>query len=146
MRDTVLAIERCGRFAGWLVQSVREGRESRIQADRPPTNTPERIMLTVIFDLTMPNNNSWNGRWSGESDRHCITRRLKDAQAEELHGKDFYYNFGDGWGANVHCKISSGSVETRKANRQSKGFCGYDWMVDQVLKHGEILPRNKQAS
>lgn len=97
-------------------------------------------MLTVIFDLSMPNNNSWNGKWSGESNRHCITKRLPDKKAEELDGESFYYNFGDGWGASVSCKISSDAAETRKAKKESNGFCGYDWMVSEILSHGEILP------
>ena len=102
-------------------------------------------MLTVIFELSMPNNSSWNGKWSGEGNRYCITRRMKDSKAEELDGQNFYYNFGDGWGANVHCKVSGGAVETRKANRESKGFCGYDWMVNEIIVHGRIIPLNERA-
>ena len=28
----------------------------------------------IVFKLSMPNNNSWNGRWSGDEDVHIITR------------------------------------------------------------------------
>ena len=27
----------------------------------------------IVFKLSMPNNNSWNSRWSGDGDVHIIT-------------------------------------------------------------------------
>ena len=29
----------------------------------------------IIFELTFPNRGSWNGKWSGEKDRHIIVKR-----------------------------------------------------------------------
>ncbi len=29
--------------------------------------------------------------------------------------------------------------EARRVRKESKGFCGYDWMVDEIRQHGRIL-------
>lgn len=59
----------------------------------------------IGFILTMPNVGSWNGKWTGENDLHYIYRKLSKQKEIELNGKSFYYNFGDGWGADVECKM-----------------------------------------
>ncbi len=92
----------------------------------------------LSFQLTMPNNNSWNGQWTGDRKLYYQFRKVKKEQEDELNGKNFYYNFGDGWGANIHVeKIDS--KEKNKRNRKTAGFCGYGWMIDEILKHGRIL-------
>lgn len=98
--------------------------------------------MTLLFELTMPNRGSWNGRWSGESKRHLLVRRLSDTKANvekatKLQGSH-YYRWDDGWGANVSVSV----IEGRTAaywRKQSDGFYGYDWMVDSLLTHGKIL-------
>ena len=83
----------------------------------------------IIAELTMPSVASWNGRWSGENDRHTIV--VKDRRAKELIG-NYRYDFGDGWSANV---------EFRKAELREKvsnKFCGYEWMVKSILENGRI--------
>ena len=80
----------------------------------------------------MPNNNSWNGRWSGEGDNYTLAFYATEKRAKELIG-NYYYNFGDGWGA---------SVEIRPAKyreRASGKFCGYNWMLGSIKAYGEIL-------
>ena len=54
-------------------------------------------------------------------------------------GANHYYNFGDGWGANVSVRIVEGAKSRNQAIKGSKGFCGYDWMIDSILKHGKII-------
>lgn len=98
---------------------------------------------TVLFTLSMPNSGSWNGRWSGEGDKYIISRRVDEAKAKELHDKSFYHNFGDGWGASVRCEVSSSAQETRRRLKGSKGFCMYDWMVDNIISHGST--KGKEA-
>lgn len=79
----------------------------------------------------MPNVGSWNGADAGKRPNYFIFKNLSKKQAESLNNQSFYYNFGDGWGANVECKKSR--------RTKTNGFRGYDWMVDEILEHGRIL-------
>lgn len=85
----------------------------------------------AIFELSMPCNNSWNGKWSGEGAAYTVARQLTDEKYAAL--KAYYtYRFGDGWVA---------AVSVRKAasrEKVSNRFCGYDWMIDSILKRGAI--------
>lgn len=94
-------------------------------------------MKTLLFKLTMPGNNSWNGKWSGEGSCYALKKRVKESTAEKLSGQYFGYNFGDGWRAGVEV-IASDAKTTRETMKRSKGFCGYDWMVDSILHDGAI--------
>lgn len=98
--------------------------------------------MHISFQLTMPSNNSWNGRWSGEGRKYVRVLTVSDAKKtrekfEKLFG-NHYYNFGDGWGANVEVKEVTGQ-EKRKLVKQSAGFCGYDWMIDSLRWYGKIM-------
>ena len=102
--------------------------------------------MFLSFTLSMPNNNSWNGKWSGEDRFYAKVvnfGRTKKAEADAKQILDkgyFYYNFGDGWGAG----ISVEKVDAKKAQqirKKSVGFCGYDWMVDDIKLYGEIRQR-----
>lgn len=53
-------------------------------------------------------------------------------------GACHYYNFGDGWGAGVSVKIVDGVKGKNAAIKGSKGFCGYEWMIDSILERGKI--------
>ena len=118
-------------------------------------------MKTLSFELTMPNVGSWNGKWTGAERKYYIIKRvdetmakkiMQDAESHPIYEGLFYpkqvgvsspsvshyYNFGDGWGANV--KIET--IDAREANKRRKascGFYGYDWMVDSIMMYGEIL-------
>lgn len=104
-------------------------------------------MRTYIFILTMPNNNSWNGKWSGEGKLYCAFRKIKEKDIkiiERLNAKqNYYYNFGDGWGANVEVRQIAGK-EITSYKKRSKGFCGYDWMIGEIIRHGRILTRDER--
>lgn len=92
----------------------------------------------------MPNNNAWDHKWSGEGRLYCKKRTVTNETVTKILGystnKGFYYNFGDGWGASVNVQIVT-SKDAAKMVRKSAGFCGYDWMIDEIVQHGRILER-----
>lgn len=102
--------------------------------------------MKVSFELTMPNVGSWNGKWTGADRKYYIIKSFrakffKETIAPLFDGNQWnswYYNFGDGWGANVRAEIID-AAEARKRQKLSKGFAGYDWMVDSIISHGSIL-------
>ena len=95
----------------------------------------------IIFTLSMPTRGSWNGRWSGEDRVYARVFHNNDVP-KDIIGKDFYYNWGDGWCAWVSVtKVDS--KEAAKIRKKSAGFCGYDWMIRSIIKNGEIIVEGK---
>lgn len=88
----------------------------------------------------MPNVGSWNSEWTGENNLYIKFRRLTNKQIEESKVEEnfYHYNFGDGWSANVEVFVVD-SKERQKLDRKSKGFAGYDWMIDSIIEHGKII-------
>jgi hypothetical protein len=85
----------------------------------------------VIFELSMPRNNSWNGKWSGEESIYTVAKTLPETKFQGLKRR-YTYNFGDGWMA---------AVSVREADPREKAsgkFCGYEWMIDSILKRDAI--------
>jgi hypothetical protein len=96
--------------------------------------------VTLAFTMSMPGRNSWNGRWSGEDKVYALVRtfRGKDVPAAQaLVAKDYLYRWDDGWCAGVTVTEVT-SAEAAKLRRKSAGFCGYDWMVGSIVRHGRI--------
>ena len=95
--------------------------------------------MLIQFTLSMPNNNAWNGKWSGEGNLYAVVKSYRaKGTVEKLLATDYhYYNFGDGWGAGVSIKEID-APEARKVRKNSRGFCGYDWMIRSIEMHGEI--------
>lgn len=92
----------------------------------------------IVFELSMPNRASWNGKWSGQDSIHVIIKKEINVPKDVI-GKSFYYQWDDGWGAEIKVyKINSNSKEYRKLKKLNKGFCGYNWMVDSIIKFKEI--------
>ena len=85
----------------------------------------------IGFTLTMPSVGSWDGKWTDEDNLHYRSRKLPKDKETELKGKSFRYDFGDGWTAEISCKKVDVATDT-KLTRKSAGFCGYDWMIDDV--------------
>lgn len=123
-------------------------------------------MKTISFELTMPNVGSWNGKWTGSENKYFIIQKFDNKTAEKIMEgakqrpiyegiftrklvgltqptKSYYYNFGDGWGANIQLEIID-YKEANKRRKTSKGFCGYGWMVDSIVKYDEILTSNQR--
>jgi hypothetical protein len=118
-------------------------------------------MKTLSFELTMPNVGSWNGKWTGSDRKYFIIRKFENKTADKIMEgaksyplyegiftrtqvgstppiKGYYYNFGDGWGASITVE----QVDAKEANKRRKnsaGFCGYDWMVNSIIRFDEIL-------
>ncbi len=96
--------------------------------------------MRIIFELTMPNVGSWNGKWSGENGKYTISKNITKSnfkqkewqkkfynKLEKGENLNYYYNFGDGWSANI---------EVRKAKPREKvtnKFYGYEWMAQSIL-------------
>lgn len=93
----------------------------------------------ILFELSMPNKGSWNGKWSQEGQLFVRARREHDVP-KEYWNKSFYYRWDDGWTACVTTTKMTAS-EARKLERKSKGFCGYDWMIESIIRHGIIRTR-----
>lgn len=96
----------------------------------------------LSFTLSTPRVGTWDGRWSGEGRLYAMTRvlgRTKAAhqQAAALAGRAFTYDFGDGWVAKVDVKLID-AKQAAALRKTSRGFLGYDWMVNSILAHGEI--------
>lgn len=104
--------------------------------------------MMLAFFLHMPGCPSWNGRWSGEllplTGRHYVivkTFRTKAGRekANELVIQGCYpYRWDDGWAARIDVREVD-SKTARKLRKHSAGFCGYEWMVDSILRHDCIL-------
>ena len=100
--------------------------------------------MILSFELSMPNNNSWNGKWSGEGKLYAKVINFGKSQKSAIKAKGildkgyFYYNFGDGWGAGVTVKEIT-SKDATQIRRKSAGFCGYDWMIDSIRENGKII-------
>ena len=98
--------------------------------------------MILSFEITMPNVGSWNGQWTGAKNLHFAFRNVSKKEGVTLMGgkdkRNFYYNFGDGWGANV-CVKPMLSTEKTKIEKMNNGFMGYDWMIDSILKNDKII-------
>lgn len=91
-------------------------------------------MIALI--LTMPNRGSWNGKWSREGNLYAIVKTERNVPKDVV-GKSFWYRWDDGWSA---C-VSVEKVDCKTGNflrKKSRGFCGYNWMVDSIIKRGVI--------
>ena len=132
-------------MADMRVSNIRARKGVRVQI--PPlvptlkgVSLKETIMW-LCFRLSMPNVGSWNGKWTGEGDFYAVVRSFKTKQSLEVAKllKEYYhYDFGDGWAAGISItKVDLKEVRAIKKN--TKGFCGYEWMIDSIVKNGKIL-------
>lgn len=99
--------------------------------------------MILAFTLSMPGCPSWNGKWSGEGKRYVIVKTFKSLVEMEnsikiLDDKSFFYRWEDGWHACVEVQQVD-SKQAAKLRKESNGFCGYDWMVDTIIKYGKPM-------
>lgn len=105
-------------------------------------------MASLVYVLTMPGRNTWNGKWSGDEQLFALIRRVpKTKKAQEKAAKiiaegPYSYGWSDGWRASVSVSMVEGS-KLAGIRKRSSGFCGYDWMVDSIERHGEIMTRDE---
>lgn len=111
-----------------------------IKAFEEKIKPKEKPKSKLLFILTMPNVGSWNGKWTGEDRVYARERNAK--QYPNCKEDNYYYSFGDGWGANVEVRKVT-VVEANKYIKKSVGFCGYDWMINSILLYGQILNSNE---
>ena len=96
-------------------------------------------MKYIVFKLSMPSNNSWNNKWSGEGDVYAYKVKLKNSDFHKLDINSSYsYNFGDGWVVRISVQVFDKAKDANLKMKNSKGFCGYEWMIDSILKYNEI--------
>lgn len=99
----------------------------------------------ALFTLTMPGIGSWNGKWSCEGRYYAKARRVfrrGKPLYDNIIEKGYYYHWDDGWTAKVNLTLVT-EKEAKSAEKKSKGFLGYDWMCDSILKYGRIQYDNK---
>jgi hypothetical protein len=105
-----------------------------------PVKKEKENKTVFAFILTMPNIGSWNGKWTGSGELYARTK-IAFRRGKELYPLckegNYYYNFGDGWGANVEVKIIT-PREAVELEKKSRGFAGYDWMIKNLLTTGQI--------
>lgn len=98
--------------------------------------------MRVEFQLTMPNVGSWNGKWSGEGRKYLAIRKLTAQEAAPIIGKAFHHRWSDGWTACVSVR----AMKPRERARKSDGFCGYEWMIPNIIKHQSTLAPGETVS
>lgn len=92
--------------------------------------------MILAFELSMPGNNSWNSKWSGEGRSYVIVKTFTAKKLIEQ--RSFHYSWGDGWGARIDVREVD-AAEARKLRKNSLGFCGYDWMVKTIIDYGQPM-------
>ncbi len=99
--------------------------------------------MKICFELLLTNRGSWNGKWSGEGNLYAKILSFSNSKAGTavaqriLDNGPYYYRWEDGWNALISVREVKGS-ESAQIKRKSKGFCGYDWMVDNIRFYGNI--------
>lgn len=107
--------------------------------------------MNIVFKLSMPGRASWNGRWSGEGNLYAIVKNIGTSQKAIakvqplLEQRYFSHAWGDGWRASIEVTTADPS-EIRRIRRLSKGFCGYDWMVNNILSHGNCYDKKPEPA
>lgn len=104
--------------------------------------------MILAFTLTMPGCGSWNGHWTGEGRLYVVTRTFRGAGSVAQRARsrcgDYSYAWSDGWRANVQVREVDAS-EAARLRRKSRGFCGYEWMIDSLIHSGKIEPPGRDA-
>ena len=88
--------------------------------------------MKLIFKLSMPGYNSWGNGKNYIIKKDVSARFIKNHPYLE-DGNSWSYSFSDGWRALITIRYAE------KGERiKSDGFAGYSWMVDSIMRNGEI--------
>lgn len=90
----------------------------------------------VAFYLSFPSVGSWNGKWTGEGRLYARVFRNSEVPKEYI-GKSYSYRWDDGWEACIDV-VQVNSKEVNRIRKKSAGFYGYDWMIESIIRFGEI--------
>ena len=88
--------------------------------------------MLLSFELRMPGAPC---NWTG--DRKNYVRVVKVGAGCVAKPGYYDYDFGDGWRAAVVVREVDGQT-ARKLRKESDGFFGYDWMIDEIRFNGRI--------
>ena len=94
----------------------------------------------ALFTLTMPGVGSWNGKFSGEGEYYARIKKVLNHGKplyKNIEEKNYYYHWDDGWTAKVNMTLVT-EKEAKSALKRSRGFLGYEWMIDSILTDGKI--------
>jgi hypothetical protein len=101
--------------------------------------------MRVSFKLSMPGKASWNGKWSGENDNYQVVKDLSLKTVNKLNLKecsqDFSYRWEDGWRASIEVRL----MEKGEKLKPSKGFCGYEWMIKNIVDYGSCYDEKENT-
>ena len=100
--------------------------------------------MFIMFRLSMPKNSVWNKKWTGDGKFYAVVKeflgRNEVAKAIKiLKKKHYYYDFKDGWEAKVAVTQIKNGLDVATINKASKGFCGYEWMIDSIINNQKIV-------
>lgn len=85
----------------------------------------------VVFELSLGGGSS---SADTRSRRHRIVRSLRrDEAASLVRQRSFTYRWDDGWFAFIEVRNA-----LPRERVQTDNFAGYGWMVDSIIRHGEI--------
>lgn len=93
----------------------------------------------VVFTLSMPGIGSWNVQWSGQGKVYARAYPNRMVPKEVI-GKSFYHSWDDGWSACVDVEKMD-YKDANKLMKNSSGFMGYDWMIESIIRCGDIRYR-----
>lgn len=104
--------------------------------------------MQVAFILSMPGNNSWNGKWSGDGRCYAVIKSFRGKAEKRIRDmialkSSYGYDFGDGWYASVQLGIVD-AKKARQLRKDSKGFYGYEWMIESILRYGKIFASHQE--
>lgn len=99
--------------------------------------------MILCFSLSMPGVSSWNGKWTGAGRLYAKVKNLGRTKKAEAKGNEiiangpYGYNWDDGWSARISIHEID-AKEAAKIRKATRGFYGYEWMIDSIILHGHI--------
>lgn len=100
-------------------------------------------MARIAFRLTMPGRGQAVSSSWGQGREYIVVRTLTDETAAALmRGESkrvWWHRWDDGWVA----QVAATRVAPRDRRTRTTSFAGYDWMIDNILRHGDpAMPKD----